>query len=182
VYHAGLVADTATALKQGLGDVGLKTVYVCVECCDDPNFFKLIGEWADYQVLESKFASFADSYMPSVDRYIEAYRKKWNILPGMMGADTYDAIYLSRVAVENAGILDKAKLRDAIEKIQIPQMLIPMKGGIIKFNKNHEIEPICFIEQMRYDKNTDAIKPYIVYPESMKTKSFELPPFYMAGL
>ena len=181
VYHAGLVADTATAIKQGLGDVGLKTVYVAVECCDDPNFFKLIGEWADYQVLESKFSSAADSYMPSVDKYVAAYKKRWNILPGMMGADTYDAIYLTKAAIEKAGTLDKAKMRDAIEAIQIPQMLIPMKNGTIKFDENHEIEPICFIEQLRYDKTTNSVKPSIIYPEKMKTKSFELPPFYTAG-
>jgi branched-chain amino acid transport system substrate-binding protein len=180
VYHAGLLADTATAIKQGLGDVGLKTVYVAVEICDDPNFFKLIGEWADYQVLESKFSSAADSYMPSVDKYVAAYKKKWNILPGMMGADTYDAIYLTKAAIEKAGTLDKAKLRDAIENISIPQMLIPMKNGTISFDKNHEIQPICFIEQLRYDKNANTVKPSIVYPDKMKTKSFELPPFYKA--
>lgn len=182
VYHAGFIPDTVTAIKQGLGDVGLKTVYVCVELCDDPNFYQLIGEWGDYQVLESKFASFADSYMKSVDTYIDAYKKKWNTAPGMMGADTYDSIYLTKAAIEKAGTLDKAKLRDAIEKIEMPQLLIPMKTGRIRFDKNHEIAPLTFIEQMRFDKKTNTVKPSIVYPDKVKTKNFELPPDYKPGL
>ncbi|MFH0847923.1 MAG: ABC transporter substrate-binding protein [archaeon] len=181
LYHAGLVADTAAAFKQGLGDVGLKTLYVGVECNDDPNFYALVGSWGDYQILESKFASFAPPYMDAVTKYIEAYKRRWNISPGMMGADTYDSIYLVKAAVEKAGTLNKAVVRDAIEKIELPQMLIPMKNGIIKFDKNHEIAPICFIEQMRFDKTANTIKPYIVYPESLKTKDFELPPDYKPG-
>jgi branched-chain amino acid transport system substrate-binding protein len=181
VYHAGFIADTVTAIKQGLGDVGLKTVYVAVELCDDPHFYQLIGEWGDYQVLESKFAPFADSYMKSVDQYIDAYRKKWNIVPGMMGADTYDSIYLAKAAIEKAGTLDKAKLRDAIETIEMPQLLIPMKNGIVKFDKNHEIAPLTFIEQMRFDSKTNTVKPSIVYPDTLKTRNFELLPDYKPG-
>jgi branched-chain amino acid transport system substrate-binding protein len=181
VYHAGFVADTATAIKQGLSDVGLKTVYVGVECNDDPHFYELIGEWGDYQILESKFAPFAGSYLETVDKYKEAYQKRWNIIPGMMGADTYDAIYMVKAVVENAGTLDKPKVRDAIEKIEMPQMLIPMKGGIIKFDENHEIDPETFIEQMYFDKATNSIKPAIVYPEYLKQADFVLPPDYEPG-
>ncbi len=181
LYHAGLVADTASAFRQGQGDVGLKTLYVGVECNDDPNFFALVGSWGDYQVLESKFASFAPPYMDSVTKYIAAYKPKWTIIPGMMGADTYDSIYLVKAAIEKAGTLTKANIRDSIEALEVPQMLIPMKNGVIKFDKNHEIAPICFIEQMRFDKTTNTMKPYIVYPLTLKTKDFELAPDYKAG-
>ena len=181
VYHAGLVADTATAFKQGLGDVGLNTVFVGVECNDDPHFYELVGEWGDYQVIESKFAPFAGHYMDAVDAYIDAYKKRWDIMPGMMGADTYDAIYLVKAAIENAGTLDKTEVRDAIEKIELPQMLIPMKDGVIKFDENHEIDPVCFMEQMFFDEETSTMKLYIVYPDTMKQQEFVLPPNYESG-
>ena len=181
VYHAGLVADTATAFKQGLSDVGLNTVFAGVECNDDPNFYELVGQWGDYQLIESKFAAFAGHYMDAADIYIEAYKNRWNIMPGMMGADTYDSIYVIKAAIENAGTLDKAKVRDAIEKIELPQMLIPMKGGVITFDENHEIAPICFIEQMYFDEDTNAMKLSIVYPDTMKQQEFILPPNYKSG-
>jgi ABC-type branched-subunit amino acid transport system substrate-binding protein len=119
--------------------------------------------------------------MDAVDSYIEAYKKRWDIMPGMMGADTYDAIHIIKVAIENAGTLDKAKVREAIEKIELPQMLIPMKDGVIKFDENHEINPICFIEQMRFDKDTNTLKLSIVYPDTMKQQEFVLPPNYKSG-
>jgi len=181
VYHAGLVADSATAFKQGLSDVGMNTVFIGVECNDDPNFYELVGQWGDYQLIESKFAPFAGHYMDAVDSYIEAYKKRWDIMPGMMGADTYDAIYMIKAAIENAGTLDKAKVRDAIEKIELPQMLIPMKGGVIKFDEYHEIDPICFIEQMHFDKDTNTLKLSIVYPDTMKQQEFVIPPNYESG-
>jgi hypothetical protein len=56
-----------------------------------------------------------------------------------------------------------------------------MKTGIIKFDKNHEIAPLTFIEQMRFDKTKNTIKPSIVYPEKVRTRSFELPPDYKPG-
>jgi len=181
IYHAGFVADTSTAIKQGLTDVGLNTVFVGVECNDDPNFYSLVGEWGDYQLIESKFAPFAGHYMDAVDNYIEAYKNRWNIMPGMMGADTYDAIYMIKAAIANAGALDKAEVRNAIEKIELPQMLIPMKGGVVKFDENHEIDPICFIEQMHFDANTKTLKLSIIYPDTMKQQEFVLPPNYESG-
>jgi len=50
----------------------------------------------------------------------------------------------------------------------------PMNGGGMKFDKNHERG---FIEQMRFDKSTNTIKPHIIYPESLETKAFELSPY-----
>ncbi len=178
VYHAGFVADTATAIKQGLADIGLNTVYIAVECCEDPHYYELIGKWGDHQLLESKFAPFAGHYLDALDTYKAIYMDRWDIVPGMMGADTYDAIYLVAVAVEEAGTLDKAKVRDAIEDIETPQKLILMEGGLVKFNEHHEIPAICFIEQLYYDEDTDTLTPYIVYPDQLKQKEFELPPAY----
>lgn len=181
VYHAGFVADSAEALKQGLVDIGLKTVYVVVECCEDPHYYELLGELGDHQLLESKFGPFAGHYSAAVDAYKEVYIKRWGIAPGMMGADTYDGIYLVALAIENAGTLDKAKIRDAIEKIEMPQKLIMVQGGVVKFDKNHEMAPLCFVEQLFWDSKTKKLVPYIVYPVSLKQRDFELPPGYKAG-
>lgn len=179
VYHAGFTKDTSDAIKQGIGDVGLNTLYIAVECCEEPQFYDFLGSFGDRQILQSKFGPQAESYSEAVDEYKAKYIERWGVIPGMMGADTYDAIYLIAKAIENAGTLDKAKIRDAIENIEIPQMLIMMKDGIIRFDENHEIDPICFIEQMIWDGT--KLKPYIVYPDELKQRDFELPPGYMPG-
>jgi branched-chain amino acid transport system substrate-binding protein len=179
VYHAGFTKDTSDAIKQGIADVGLNTLYIAVECCEEPQFYEFLGIYGDHQILESKFGPQAESYLDAVDTYKTTYIERWGVIPGMMGADTYDAIYLIAQAIENAGTLDKAKIRDEIESIEMPQMLIMMKDGIIRFDENHEIDPLCFIEQMIWDGTT--LKPYIVYPDELKQRDFELPPDYEPG-
>jgi branched-chain amino acid transport system substrate-binding protein len=178
IYHAGLTQESANLVKQGLQQVGLKTLYIAVEVCQTPQLYEILGSWGDYQILESKFGSKAGSYSAAVDTYIANYIERWGVIPGMMGADTYDAVYLVCEAIENAGTLDKADIRDAIENIEMPQMLILMKEGIIWFDENHEIDPISFIEQMTWNSTTSELTTYIVYPDSLKQRDFELPPDY----
>ncbi|NWG10049.1 MAG: ABC transporter substrate-binding protein, partial [Nitrososphaerales archaeon] len=178
VYHAGFTMDTSTAIKQGLQLVDLKTIYIGVECCEQPQFYELLGSWGDHQILESKFGPQTPPYYEEVTNYNATYYERWTMIPGMMGADTYDAIYLVCEAIENAGTLDKAGIRDEIENIEMNQMLIMMKDGIISFDENHEIDPLCFIEQMIWNGTTSELTPYIVYPDSLKQRDFELPPDY----
>ncbi|MCP8316472.1 MAG: ABC transporter substrate-binding protein [archaeon] len=181
VYHAGFTKDTSDAIKQGLADVGLKTIYIAVECCEEPQFYTFLGSFGDHQILESKFGPQAPPYYEIVTNYNATYYARWGVIPGMMGADTYDAIYLICEAIENAGTLDKAMIRDEIENIEMDQMLIMMKDGKISFDENHEIDPLCFIEQMIWNSTTHQLKPYIVYPDSLKQRDFELPPDYEPG-
>jgi len=54
VYIAGFTADTAEAIKEGIEDVGLKSMYIAVEICEDPQFYMLLGETGAGQILESK--------------------------------------------------------------------------------------------------------------------------------
>lgn len=178
IYLAGLTSETSNAIKQGLKDIGLKTIYIAVEVCQTPQFYEILGSWGDYQILESKFGSKAESYSAAVDSYIDKYIKRWGVIPGMMGADTYDAVYLVCEAIKNAGTLDKARIRDEIEGIEMPQMLIMMKNGFITFDENHEIDPVSFIEQMIWNSTTSQLTTYIVYPDSLKQRDFELPPDY----
>lgn len=179
IYHAGLTQESANLVKQGLQQIGLNTVYIAVEVCQTPQFYEILTSWGDDQILESKFgAKTEESYSAAVDTYIENYNERWGEIPGMMGADTYDAIYLACEAIKNAGTLDKAKVRDEIENIEMPQKLILMKEEIIWFDENHEIDPISFIEQMKWNSTTSELTTHIVYPDSLKHKDFELPADY----
>src|SRR3990172_9900926 len=57
VYIAGFTADTADIFKEGINDVGLKSIYIAVEICEDPQFYALLGATGDKQILESKIAT-----------------------------------------------------------------------------------------------------------------------------
>lgn len=181
VYAIDFVEGTSSIYIQGQRDVGLNTAYMAVECNEDPAFYELLGEWGDGQLLETKFAPYAPAYTPLIDAYKEAYNERWGETPGMMGADTYDGIYLAAEAIEQAGTLDRTAIRDALENINESERLIPMEGGRIKFDENHEISPKIFITQMHWDEENEELVPYIVWPESIKQRDFVLPEDYEVG-
>ncbi|MCK4937322.1 MAG: ABC transporter substrate-binding protein [Methanosarcinales archaeon] len=181
VYTVGFVKDTASIYIQGQRDVGLNTVYMAVECNEDPAFYELLGEWGDGQLLESKFAPYAADYTDMIGPYRDAYLAKWGVMPGMMGADTYDGIYLVKSAIEQAGTMDRTDVKDAIKMTNESEMLILMEGGNIAFDEYNEISPEIFIEQMFWNAETEELRPVIVLPDDLKSQDFVLPDKYEIG-
>jgi branched-chain amino acid transport system substrate-binding protein len=192
VYVVDFIANTAEIIREGQIDVGLNTVYIAVECCEDPQFYSLLGEYGDEQLLESKFAFYAGPpyYLDSIETYVTNYQAKYNTLPGMMGADTYDAFYIAADAITRAGTVDKEAVRDAIESCSLDQMLIMTETGKIEFSTGtdyHEIAPVTFVEQLIYDTDVSECRSVIVYPASaegvgtLKQADFVLPTAYEPG-
>jgi branched-chain amino acid transport system substrate-binding protein len=182
---------TPLVIKQGWNDVGLKTVYIAVENNQDPAFYTLLGQDGSGQLLESKLDPFMKpSYLPAVQTYSEKFYELYGEYPGMMGADTYDAFYIAKNAIERAGTLDKVSVRDAIEKTDMPQMLIMTESGRIRFSTGvnyHEISPVTFIEQLYWDSTSSTLKSRIVWSPfspggiTLKQADFTLPTGYQAG-
>jgi branched-chain amino acid transport system substrate-binding protein len=192
VYVVDFIANTAEIIKEGLRDVGLNTVYIAVECCEDPAYYTLLGEYGDKQLLESKFAPYAGPpyYLESLETYVTNYQTEHNTLPGMMGADTYDAFYIAADAIKRAGTVDKAAVRDAIESCAMDQMLIITETGKIEFSTGtdyHEIAPVTFVEQLVWNEDVDECRSVIVYPATapgvgeLKQEDFVLPEGYEPG-
>jgi branched-chain amino acid transport system substrate-binding protein len=194
VYIAGFTADTAEAIKEGINDVGLKSLYIAVEICEDPQFYTLLGETGANQILESKIATQWQGstwYLPQVGAYVENYKQKWDgKIPGMLGADTYDAVYIAKNAIEKAGTLNKTEVRNALEATDMPQSLLIMQNQKITFSTGsnyHEILPKTFIEQLIWNSTSGTLKPSVVYPATMpginsfQQSDFVLPANYEPG-
>jgi len=194
VYIAGFTADTAEVIKEGIEDVGLKSLYIAVEICEDPQFYTLLGQTGSGQILESKIATQWQGdtwYLPKVGTYVQDYKQKFDgKIPGMLGADTYDAVYIAKNAIERAETLNKTNVRDALETTNMQQSLLIMENEKITFSTGtnyHEILPKTFIEQLIWNQNLGELKPYVVYPASMPgisafyQRDFALPPDYEPG-
>ena len=192
VYVVDFIANTAAIIEQGQADVGLNTVYIAVECCEDPAFYTLLGPYGSEQLLESKFAPYAGPpyYLDTIETYVTTYQAEYSTLPGMMGADTYDAFYIEADAIERAGTVDKAAVRDAIESCTLDQMLIITKTGKIEFSTGtdyHEIAPVTFVEQLIWNTGANECRSVIVYPATaegvgtLKQADFVLPTMYEPG-
>ena len=190
VFIADNPDKTPLIIKQGWDDVGLKTVYIAVENNQDSTFYNLLGSVGDGQLLESKLDPFmTPSYSTVVGNYAKAFDKAYpHVMPGMMGADTYDAFYIAKDAIERAGTVDKATVRTAIENTNLNQMLIQTKTGKIQFSTGvnyHEIDPVTFIEQLKWDASNSHLTSRIVWSppgsSNLKQADFVLPTGYKAG-
>jgi len=195
VYVVDFTTNTAVIYTQGQTDVGLNSVYIAVECCEEPEFYTAVGQYGDGQLLESKFASYADIdgefYLPLMNKYVADYEAKYGQVPGMMGADTYDAFYIVKDAIERAGTLEKSAVRDAIEDCSLDQMLIITQTGKIEFGTSadnyHEIDPFTFVEQLYYDETVGECRPKVIWPATapvvgdIKQADFVFPDNYEPG-
>ncbi len=193
VYVVDFTTNTAVIYTQGQTDVGLNSVYIAVECCEEPEFYTALGEYGDGQLLESKFASYAGPpfYLSMMDTYVADYEAKHNTIPGMMGADTYDAFYIVKDAIERAGTLEKSAVRDALEDCSLDQMLIITETGKIEFGTGednyHEIAPFTFVEQLYYDETVGECRPKVIWPATapvvgdIKQADFVFPDNYEPG-
>ena len=171
VYVVDFIANTAEIIKEGQRDVGLNTMYIAVECVDDPQYYTLVGEYGAGQFIESQFGAYATpSYLPSISAYIAAYQAKYGITPGFMGASTYDAFYLAKYAIEAAGTVDKSEVRAAIESSRMDQKLMMTQTGKIEFSTGtdyHEVKILTFVEQLVYNATLGECRAKIVYPETV---------------
>ncbi len=177
-------------IKQGWNDVGLKTVYIVIENNQDQAFYELIGSAGDGQLLESRFNPFmTPSYSSAVQEYTEKFDQLYpHTMPGMMGADTYDAFYIAKAAIEDAGTVDKKSVRDAIEATDMDISLVPTQSGRIRFSIDvnyHEIEPLTFVEQLKWDAATSHLTSQIVWTPTddseLEQAVFTLPVGYQPG-
>ena len=103
----------------------------------DKRYMDLAGSAAkDLLLVSVKFPVGAD--LPDSDpqkariaALTKAFEEKFKRKPNQFAAQTYDAVYLVRTAIEKAGGTDRAKVRDALENITGWQGV----GGVFNFSK-----------------------------------------------
>ncbi len=185
VYPATFLNEQVPLVTQGRRDVGLNTIYLAVEATDDPDYYHNVGEWGDYSIQESRFSPYTTPPTPvgeRAKRFKEAFYKKFGDYPSMMGASTYEGIYIAAKAIELAGSLDKEKIVEALNQLEMEEIVEPMKGGKISFkNPYRESKFELYMQQLRYDPNIGEPRPVIVWPDNLKEADFELPPWYEPG-
>ena len=190
---AVIVADnpdkTPLIIQQGWNDVGFKTVYIAIENNQDPTFYSMLGKTGNGQLMESKMDPFmTPSYSTAVQSYTQKFYAKYGVYPGMMGADTYDAFYIAKTAIESAGTVDKASVRTAIENVNINDMNIITSNGKIQFSSGvnwHEIAANTFVEQLVWNSTSSKLESQIVWAPSaihgVTPATFALPDGYQHG-
>jgi branched-chain amino acid transport system substrate-binding protein len=185
IYPIAFLNEEVPMLTQARRDVGLNTIFLAVECVDDPDYYKGLGQYGDFSVIESRFSPYAvpkGSISANVEQYRKNYEAKFGGFPGMMGAATYEGVYIAAAALEKAGATDRPALLAAIGSVQVPEMVESMEGGKISFaNQYHESQFNLFMEQLSWDAAKQELRPKIVWPAALKETEFKIPDWYKPG-
>ncbi|MCC7566853.1 MAG: ABC transporter substrate-binding protein [Methanoregulaceae archaeon] len=185
VYVVAFLNEQIPAVTQARRDVGMNAIFIAVEPNDDPDYYSGVGRYGDYSIVQSRFSPYAVPKGPieaSVEKFVNDFDEKWGGFPGMMGAATYEGVYIAARAVEDAGTLDKAKVRDAIAQVEMPQMVEAMKDQTIRFSDDYrESKFDLYMEQLFWDDGLQETRPKIVWPASLKETDFVLPDWFEPG-
>lgn len=100
----------------------------------------------------------------------------------MMGASTYEGVYVAAKAIENAGTRDKVQVRNALDTLQMPQIIEYMDGQTISFTDDYrESKFDLYMSQLVWNATSNELRPKIVWPDQIKETSFVLPGWYEPG-
>lgn len=185
LYPAAFPQEGMQIVPQARRDVGLDTIILAVETNDHPDYYTGIARYGEFSIIESQFSPYTVPKSPVAARdakFKSDYKAKYGMLPDLMGATTYEGVYVAAKAIENAGTLNKAAVRDSLAQLEMPQLVSAMKGGIIKYSKDYrEAEFDLFMEQLIWDSQIGECRPKIVWPDNLKETDFVLPDWYKPG-
>ena len=185
VYLAAFPNEGAPAITQGRRDIGLNTIYLSVENNDNAQFYKDVGQYGEGSIIESRFSPYTAPVGVIADaqtKFKTSYNATYGTFPDMMGASTYEGVYIAAQAVGNAGTTDKAAEKQALVSLNMPQIIEAMKGGTITFTPDfRESQFDLWMEQLVYNPAIGECRPIIVWPDNLKVANFVIPSWYQPG-
>lgn len=181
VYPATFINEQVPLVTQARQVVGLNTIFFAVEATDDVDYYDQVGDWGEYSIQETRFSPYtvpAGEMEGPVNKFRNDFKAKFGSFPSMMGASTYEGMYIAKAALENAGSTDKTAVVAALNALDMPQMVETMDGGRIAFSEDfRETKFMLYMQQLMKDGEGN-VRPVIVWPENIKQQDFVLPDWY----
>lgn len=132
IYVSGYFFNGGPLVAQ-LRASGVTAPIVGTEGFDTMNFLSVAKEAAEGVLITTSLDR--DTTQPSMRKFIDDYKKKYNVGAEMVAASTHTAMNVLVEAIRKAGIDDTAKLRDAIAATKD----LPVATGVITFNPAREV-------------------------------------------
>ncbi len=185
VYLGAFPNEGAPIITQARRDIGLNTIFLNAENNDNAQFYKDVGQYGEGAIIESRFSPYtapAGAVADSQNMFKQSYFTRFGAYPDMMGASTYEGVFIAAKAIANAGTTDKATVRQALVDLKMPQIIEVMKDQTISFSPDFRESTFdLWMEQLSYNATLGETRPVIVWPDNLKTTDFTLPSWYMAG-
>jgi branched-chain amino acid transport system substrate-binding protein len=185
VYLAAFPNEGAPIITQARRDIGLNTIFLNVENNDNAQFYKDLGQYGEGAIIESRFSPYVaptGAVADAQSTFKQSYFTKFRTYPDMMGASTYEGVFIGAQAIGNAGTTDKTAVRQALVALKMPQVIEAMKDKTISFSPDYRESSFdLWMEQLSYNATIGETRPAIVWPDNLKTSDFTLPSWYVAG-
>ncbi len=133
IYCTGYYSEGALTAKQAK-DLGIKAQLLGQEGFDSPMFLKIAGKAANGTIITTDLNR--DDKRPVARWFIERYRKEYNMEPDMVGASSFDAVYVLAEAIRKAKSTKASKIRYALAHIR---NFNGVTGHIKGFTKGGEV-------------------------------------------
>lgn len=115
IYATGYYSEGALIARQ-LKALGLKAQLLGQEGFDSPMFLKIAQDAANGTIITTDLNR--NDKRPIAAWFIKEYRTKYKVEPDMVGASSFDAVYLLSEAIKQAKSTSHAKIRNAIAGIK----------------------------------------------------------------
>ncbi len=161
IYCTGYYSEGALTVKQAKA-LGIKAQLLGQEGFDSPMFLKIAGKAANGTIITTDLNR--DSKRPIVKWFISTYRKQFKMEPDMVGASSFDAVYVLAEAIKEAGSTNPAKIRDALAHIKD---FNGVTGKIKGFTKRGEVIKPVILQKVvngRFTYFGIVDKPDIITP------------------
>lgn len=185
VYIAAFPNEGAPIVTQARRDIGLNTIFLNVENNDNAQFYKDLGQYGEGAIIESRFSPYTapiGAVADAQNSFKQSYFTKFGTYPDMMGASTYEGVFIAAKAIGNAGTTDKTTARKALVDLKMPQVIEAMKDQTLSFSPDFRESTFdLWMEQLSVNQTLGETRPAIVWPDNLKTTEFTLPSWYTAG-
>ncbi len=148
IFAPGNYTESALVIKQAR-ELGITAPFLGGDTWETPEFVD-VGKQA---VEGAVFSTFFATEVPITETsktFLDAYRKQYNKEPAAVTALGFDGYLVVRSAIEKAGSLDGAKIRDALAATQ----RFPGAAGLITFDQNRDATKSAVIKVVKGGKFT----------------------------
>lgn len=138
IFLPGYLREMAIQLKQA-SELGIKKPILSISTLYDPKIFDLAGDAADGVMFSTPYFD-PESKDPTVRRFVKSFVGKYAEKPNIWAAYGYDAVNLSSVALDRAGINPNV-IKDELHKIKA----FPGVTGATTFDHNGDVIKVLTI-------------------------------------
>jgi len=148
IFAPGNYTESALLIKQAR-ELGITAPFLGGDTWEAPEFTDVGKQAVDGAVFSTFFATEVPITETS-KTFLDAYRKQYSKEPAAVTALGFDGYLVVRAAIEKAGTLDGAKLRDALAATAA----FPGAAGLITFDQNRDATKSAVIKVVKGGKFT----------------------------